>query len=174
MTLAVALYTAALALPMPARSSETGAARAERMATIALAIDAETADADAWRDGWTRADWAWAAFAKAWHESGRFDLRVHDGRVRGSLGERCLGQIMVATDAIVGTDYDSTRACVRESLRILRLHAARCRVGAAGVAAVTRVYSGYGTGGSCSATARWSSRRAWMWARLRAQHGPRH
>lgn len=171
MTLAVALYTAALTLPPPYRLHESTDERALRLATIAMAIDAETEGADDWSPGWSREDWAWLVFAKAWHESGRFDVRVHDGRLRGDDGRSvCVGQIMNGGDRLVGVDYDATRACVRESLRHLTLHTSRCRVGPATQTAATRVYSGYGTGHSCSATMRWAQSRAWLWSTLRARH----
>lgn len=170
MSLAVALYTAALALPPPYRLHEQPSERAERLAVIALALAEETRDADDWTPGWSREDWAWLAFSKLWHESGRFDVKVHDGRRRGSAGEACLGQIMTGGGPLVGTGYDETRACVRESLRILALHASRCQVGPATRTAATRVMAGYGTGYSCSATMRWTQSRAWLWAKLREKH----
>lgn len=174
MNIAAALFVAALAAPAPYYApgswQETYAARAERLATIALAIDDATADAGKWRAGWTRADWAWLVYTKAWSESGRFDLRVHDGRLRGDRGRSvCLGQILGGSPALLGIGYDATRACIGETLRILRLHAERCRVGSASRAAAARIYAGYGTGYSCAPTISWARRRAALWEKWRSQ-----
>lgn len=173
MTLATLLFLAALRLPEPhyppGHCPETGAQRAARLSVVALAIEAETTEADAWHEGWSRADWAFAAFTKTWWESGRFRLEVHDGRKRGDNGQSvCLGQVMGGGAELVGTDFESTRRCYREVLRILHLHQMRCRVWEASIAGVARVFSGYGSGYSCSA--RWSSsrERAGMWWRLSA------
>lgn len=169
--LAVALWAAALALPEPwyppGRCPETHAERAERLTVIALAIEAETEDADLWAEDWTREDWAWAAFAKTWAESGRFRLEVHDGRRRGDNGKSvCLGQIMHGGESLVGTSLEATRRCYREVFRHLQLHQQRCRVFVPTVTGVSRVFAGYGTGHSCSATRSWAVRRAAMWGRL--------
>jgi hypothetical protein len=168
------LFLAALRLPEPyyppGACPETGAQRALRLSVIALAIEAETADADGWHEGWSREDWAWMALVKTWWESGRFRLEVHDGRKRGDHGRSvCVGQIMNGGPDLVGTDYESTRRCYREVLRILHLHQMRCRVWAPTAGGVTRVFSGYGSGYACSSEWSSSRQRAGMWARLRAE-----
>lgn len=172
-SIAAALYTAALTLPgpyyPPGRAPETCAERAERVAVIALAIEAETHDADHWAEEWSREDWAWAGFAKTWAESGRFRREVHDGRLRGDRGVSvCLGQIYGGGEALVGVDFDATRRCLREVFRHLQLHQQRCRVWKPTVTGIARVFSGYGTGHSCSASRSWAVRRAALWARLSA------
>lgn len=175
--LAVALFTAALAGPVPyyppSRCPETGAQRAERLAVIALSIDAETVDADDWAPGWRREDWAWGAFVKMRAESRFFAVEVHDGRARGDRGRSvCLGQIMDGGERLVGVDYASTRRCVHEVLRHMVIHRERCRVGPASLLAVASVYVGYGTGGQCRPDyrakhgGRFGLRRAAEWARL--------
>jgi hypothetical protein len=170
MTLAVSIFVAALSLPgpwyPPGRCPEADAQRAERLAVIALALAAETHDADDWAEDWLRADWAWAAFVKTWHESRRFAVEVHDGRKRGELGEVCLGQIMGGGDDLAGTDIESTRRCYREVLRLLQLHRQRCLVRVPSIAGVTQIFSGYGSGYSCSSSWLWAQQRAAMWGRL--------
>lgn len=170
-SLAIALWTAALSLPEPyyppGRAPETCAERAERVAVIALAIEAETHDADHWAEDWEREDWAWAAFAKTYDESRRFALEVHDGRARGDHRQSvCLGQIYGGGDELVGVSLEATRRCYREVLRHLQLHQRRCRVLVPTRAGLERVFSGYGTGFSCGPRA-WANRRAALWARLR-------
>mgnify|MGYP006908298693 CR=1 FL=1 len=188
--LAVALFTAFLAGPQPyyppGRCPETGAERAERGAVIALAIDAETRDADEWAPGWSRGDWAWAAFVKMSAESRFFAIEVHDGRARGDNGRSvCLGQIMGGGERLVGTDYASTRRCVHEVLRHMQLHRERCRVRRATPTGIARVFAGYGTGHSCDPDfvsrhggGRFARRRAAEWALLssaaRAHSGGHH
>ncbi len=186
MNLAVALYLAALAGPLPyyppGQCPETGAERALRMATIALAIDAETERADEWAPGWTREDWAWAAYAKTWAESRRFAVEVHDGRKRGDNGKSvCVGQIWGGGDVLVGTDLAATRRCYHEVFRHMLIHRERCRVGAASPTAVATIFAGYGTGHSCNPdfasrhSGRFARRRATAWDRLRSHgaHGSR-
>lgn len=170
--LGLAIWYAALQAPAPwyppGRCPETSAERAERLTVIATAIDLETHDADIWAEGWEREDWAWAAFAKTWHESRRFALEVHDGRLRGDRGASvCLGQIMHGGESLVGTSLEATRRCYREVFRHLQLHQRRCRVFVPTVTGVARVFSGYGSGYSCSASWSWAVRRAAMWERLR-------
>ena len=65
------------------------------------------------------------------------------------------------------TSLEATRRCYREVFRHLQLHQQRCRVVVPTVTGVARVFSGYGTGHSCSATRSWAMRRAAMWGRLR-------
>lgn len=176
--LAVALFTAYLAGPMPyyppGRCPETGAERAERGAVIALALDAETVDADDWAPGWRREDWAWGAFVKMRAESRFFAVEVHDGRARGDRGQSvCLGQIWGGGRELVGTDFESTRRCVHEVLRNMVIHRERCRVLSPTPDGIARVFSGYGTGHSCDPDfvsrhggGRFARRRAAEWARL--------
>lgn len=183
MSLAVALYTAALAGPLPyyppGRCPETGAQRAERMATIALAIDAETERAGEWAPGWTRADWAWMVFVKLRAESRFFSVEVHDGRARGDRGASvCLGQIMGGGPELVGTGLDNTRRCVHEALRHMQIHRERCRVRSATPRGVAVVFAGYGTGHSCNPdfvsrhSGRFARRRAAAWEVLRRSFRP--
>lgn len=171
MSLAVKLYTAALALPLPYSAPECTTVRAERLAVIALAIDAETERADEWAPGWSRSDWAWAGFAKTWAESGRFDVRVHDGRRRGDGGRStCLGQIMNGGSKLVGVSLEQTRKCYHEVFRIMLLHRERCSVGPANTHNVSRLFGAYGTGYTCRGDMRWAERRAWQWQRLRTKY----
>ena len=169
--IAVAVWTAMLPLPAPyyapGKAPETCAERAERLTVPAYAIAYETEDADVWAEGWTRWDWVSAGIAKTYAESRRFALEVHDGRARGDRGQSvCLGQIMGGGDELVGVDLEATRRCYREVFRHLQLHQRRCRVLVPTREGLARVFSGYGTGHSCSATRRWAVRRAAMWARL--------
>jgi len=170
MGIGAAVLWAALALPHPVCSHgacESGSERFGRLVTIATAIELETEGADEWLSGWTRQDWAAAALVKTWAESGRFDRRVHEGSRRGDAGRSwCLGQVMGGGKRLAGIGLEPTRACYRETLRILLLHACRCRVGPASQTAVARTFGGYGTGYSCSVLP-WAGRRAWMWQRVR-------
>ena len=168
MSLAVALYTAALALPLPGYAQETTDDRAARLTVIALAIAAETERADEWAPGWTRQDWAWGVFTIAWYESGRFALRVHNGKLRGDQRRSvCLVQRMHGSERLVGVDLESTRRCIAEGLRVMVMHRDRCGAGPASPYTMSQVIGAFGTGYSCRGNIKFAARRSWTWARLR-------
>lgn len=102
---------------------------------------------------WSPEDLAMAAFTKMWYESGRFRLKVHNGKIRGDHGKSvCLGQIMHGGNKLVGTDRDSTRRCIVEVMRHLVKHQRRCLNPnyAPSPWSIAKVFAGYGTGHSCS------------------------
>lgn len=179
--LGVAIYVTALGQPgpyyPPGRCPETDQERALRMATIAIAIDFETHDADHWAEGFAREDWAWMGYTKTRLESRRFAVEVHDGTARGDGGVSvCLGQIYGGGAELVGIDLAATRRCYREVFRYLQLHQVRCNVWKPTPTGVAIVFAGYGTGSSCNADhvspvlgAGWARRRANAWAHLRTR-----
>lgn len=141
---------------MPGEEPETDEERETRLHMIIDAIiDAasETVvddNGNEWR--WSKSDLAWAAWTKMYHESAHYKIEIHNGKIRGDHGKSvCLGQIMGGSEALVGTDYDSTKRCVQRVMSILAYHQNRCLYQSTGpsVRAVAKIYAGYGTGHSC-------------------------
>jgi hypothetical protein len=165
------------AWPGPHGDTEAPECRQERLGTIALATELETHPAPpAWRYG--SDELRDAALVVTWWESGRWRLDVHDGRRKGDRGRSaCLGQIMRGAwyhgerwRALMGTDMESTRQCVRAVVRVLTHHANRCLPSwqeTLTVPALARVLSGYASGYSCGGTVGQSQARAWHWWRVR-------
>ncbi len=181
MTPHAVLLAAALAAPgpwyPPGRAPETPAARAERVELIASEIvDATAEPMPGWP--WGAQELAWAVYVVTRHESRRWALEVHSGRLRGDRGRSgCLGGIMRGTAwaprerwlDMLGTDRASTALCLRTTAAILAFHAGRCLGPREQPSewAMARVFTGYGTGGACSPKGRpWASHRARDWARL--------
>lgn len=152
MNLAAILFAAAISLPAPLQpEDESSAHRRWRLWTIAVAA-ADVAE----RSSWPAREMGVALLTKAWFESGRFALAVHDGRLRGdSGGSVCLGQVSIGSGVVsyqewrrlTGTDYRSTRRCLAASARALEAARWHCRAGT-----VFAAFSLYATGKSC----RWS------------------
>ena len=154
---------------------ETKQQYVDRVATISTAIAIESADhAPDW--GWGIDSMAWNTYTTAFHESGRFNVRVHDGRWRGDNGRSvCLGQIMSGGEELVGIDMASTRRCVSEIMRILKMHKNRCLAKNAkeSMWAVGRIYAGYMTGHSCDPKVKFVSGRMYTWNKVRKTKLPK-
>lgn len=136
------------------REEETHEVRAARIQMIAD-LTVEEAGPAAREQGWfwSESDLAMAAFTKMWYESGRFSLKVHNGTFRGDHRKSvCLGQIMFGGERLVGTDRESTRRCIDAVMKHLIMHQKRCLNPKTPPSswAVAKVFSGYGTGYSCS------------------------
>lgn len=192
------LMSVVLKMPGPhypkGKNPETNEQRAKRLQMIVRStIDeskvAKGTHGEEWI--WSRDDLAWAAFVKMWWESGRFSLKVHNGKYRGDGGRSvCLGQIMHGSKKLVGTDPESTRKCVAKVMSILILHQNRCLLKSTPSAwAMSVIYAGYGTGYSCNANTYmikkdyhgnpllnkkgepikdyWARNRGWMWWQMR-------
>lgn len=170
MSLQAALFAAAVALPGPHADREPVAERRARVGNIAQAIASETDDPRM----------AFAALTKWWWESGRFLRAVHAGELRGDGGKAaCLGQLHQTLGwvsrpewlASQGTDLDATRVCARITVRVLRMHADRCRIaGPWSEHQVAQIFGAYGTGRTCHGRFRWAQNRARMWRLLVARH----
>lgn len=170
MSLKAALFAAAVALPKPHADSEPPAARLARVENIAEAIADETDDSRL----------AFAALTKWWWESGRFLRAVHAGELRGDGGKAaCLGQLHQTLGwvsrpewlASQGTDLDATRVCARITIRVLRMHADRCRLTRPwSEPQVAQLFGAYGTGRTCHGRFRWAQNRARMWQLLVARY----
>lgn len=170
MSLKAALLAAAVALPKPHADSEPPAARLARVENIAEAIADETDDSRL----------AFAALTKWWWESGRFLRAVHAGELRGDGGKAaCLGQLHQTLGwvsrpewlASQGTDLDATRVCARITIRVLRMHADRCRLTRPwSEPQVAQLFGAYGTGRTCHGRFRWAQNRARMWQLLVARY----
>lgn len=160
----------------PNAAPETPEQYAARVEMIARATVEETSVPP---EEWPLApnDLAAAVAVVTWEESGRYRLDVHSGARRGDRGEALgLGQIHFWPGMMsraewresAGADELSTRAHVRLVAKILAFHAQRCRVTSANRREISKVFSAYGSGYSCSPTWQTSQRRARLWARLRA------
>lgn len=167
--LAETLFAIMLAMTPPADQADAGAEL--RYWTIATA----TADV-ATRSSWEPREMALALLVKTWHESGRWDVRVHDGELRGDChGEGwrrrcrsvCLGQIHAGSGVVtyhehkrlVGTDWRSTRRCLAAAARALETARWQCRTDR-----IEAAYALYGTGSRCDA--RFARQRGWHFRRL--------
>lgn len=165
---------------LPGKSPETPDQRSSRLNMISDVIAVEAPKITGTKGWWwTPDDLAWAAFIMTYHESSKFHLKVHDGRLRGDKGRSvCLGQIMLGSKDLVGTDRASTERCIDKTMEFLVMHQHRCLHPKMkpGAWSVSMIYAGYGTGHSCSATIGWAQSRAWSWwlvrngKRLPTQH----
>lgn len=171
----------------PGKEIETEQQRRDRIAMIADVTATQapiSAEEHGWR--WSANDLALAAFTKMYYESGRFNLLIHQGKVRGDHGHSvCLGQIMNGGNRLVGDDRESTTRCVAEVMRHLILHQRRCLNENTPPSswAMAKVFAGYGTGFSCSANTwmpkkdekgnlvkdHWALERAATWWKLRSE-----
>lgn len=138
-------------------ADETPEERKERVTTIVDAIMLELPHAEGLRGErwfWGDKELAWATYTKLWWESGRFSLKVHDGRKRGDRRKSvCLGQIMKGEESLVGTSLENTRNCVRRVMSFLVMHQVGCLGPTAkpSIYSLARIYAGYGTGRTCDA-----------------------
>lgn len=166
----------AVSLPGPWNAEEVGQPREERIQMIVdvIVTQSHISVNDGWY--WSVEDLAWATLTKTWYESGRWRKAVHDGRMRGDKGKSvCLGQIMNGHKRLVGTDRESTQRCIAEVMRHLIIHQNRClnEHSRPSVWSMAKVFSGYGTGHSCSAEHKnkagelWALQRANTWKRLK-------
>lgn len=170
MSLQAALFAAAVALPKPYGDTEPASVRLSRIENIATALAEETDD--------TRL--AFAALTKWWWESGRFDPAVHAGKTRGDGGKAaCLGQLHQVRGwvsraewlASQGTGLAATRVCARITIRVLGMHADRCRLARPwSEPQVAQLFGAYGTGRTCHGRFRWAQNRARMWRLLVTRH----
>lgn len=183
-----ALVVIAMALPKPyyppGKNPET---REQYEARVEIVIEAVSLEAPLAR-GPEGEEWLWptedlisGAFIKMWSESRRLSLEVHNGTRKGDNGKSvCLGQIMYGSKKLVGTDLAATRRCTAKVMQIMIQHQHRCLRGKArsnpSPTSMARIYSGYGTGYSCSPNVHyvrhgkryyWARDRAWMWWRVR-------
>lgn len=154
---------------------ETSQERESRLKTIVEAITQETQkNNDNWF--WSKDDLAWAVFVKAWNESSRFSLAVHQGKFRGDHGHSvCLGQIWDGGKSLIGTDLESTKKCINKIIFHLTKHQNRClnKNDPPNAWNMAKVFAGYGSGYSCNASIKnkdgqkWALQRAFMWEKLR-------
>lgn len=171
-----AMLAIALAAPgpyAPPGRGEPDEERAARVATIAVAAAdaAEGPEAEGWP--WDAATLAVAALTVTYHESGRWDARVHarpwSPDVRGRAA--CLGQLHVTTwvplaewRTLAGTDWDATHRCLATVVRVLSRHAARCRLGTRPSQwGVARVLAAYGMGRCTRTPPTWALMRSRQW-----------
>ena len=177
------LLTIALALGAPwygpGKSPETAEQFQERMKTVTEAIALEAREAQDWQ--WGEQSLAAATLA-TWFAESRFALEVHNGSGKTRHGEddgraKCFGQLHQTGyvpkeewKKLTGTDLESTRRCARATMRVLTAQTKRCRVPAGGpnVWSMSRVFTVYTTGKSCSTTKR-GMMRARHWGRIMAQ-----
>lgn len=137
----------------PGKAKETPEERRVRISMIAdvIATQAPLSAAEhGWR--WSTSDLALAAFTKTYYESGRFNIDIHNGHVRGDHGKSvCLGQIMFGGNTLVGTDRAATQRCIAEVMRHLIMHQRRClnENSKPSPWTMAKVFAGYGTGYSC-------------------------
>jgi hypothetical protein len=172
MTIAESLLILMLGLPRP-YDTEPQPAYADRLQTIALAIEAETVDVPGWR--WGQHALAAAVLVVAYNES-RFARDVHAGERFGDTGRRsaCLMQIQSSPlvplntwRTIVGVDLAATRACIRAGITVLSYSARRCAGRATQLtrAHMARILGLYGSGKGCRPYPS-AERRAASWARV--------
>lgn len=183
------MYNATMTLPKPwyspkSKRPETQDERKLRIRLITDVIKNETRNSSKLGWYWSDDDLAWAVFVKTWSESGRFRYSVHSGNWRGDSGRSvCLGQIMNGGNSLVGTSREPTEKCIKTVVKYLIMHQNRCLkpTSKPSVWTMGTVFSGYGTGYSCSpnvykrVTTRsgvrkiyWARQRGWMWWRLRS------
>lgn len=169
MHLILALLAVALQLPEPwyppGEAHETQAERRDRIEMITTVIAEESrATALPWPADGVATVTLVMLDAESWH----FRRDVHSGERKGDGGKAiCLGQAHRApllTRAewlgLAGLDHQSTRRCVRHTLRVFELHAKRCGVTRWARRDVAKVIAGYGTGYSCSPSLLFAKKRA--------------
>ncbi len=175
MTFLARLLAAALLLPPPyyppGHEPETAAERAARIEMIVTVAVQEANATEDWPG--TPEDLAAALLTVTWHESRRWALEVHEGRVRGDGGASiCLAQIWSRDRSLAGSSREATRRCFRKAADILVLHARRCGIVRMDEHGIARLLGAYGTGRTCHVMP-WARKRARIWARLmRASETP--
>lgn len=171
-----AVFAAALSLPAPwyppGKNPETTTEYQARVRVISEAVATEARAAKGW--GWGSRSLAFAALTILYNES-RFSLPVHSGDQLGDRGRaRCLGQIHASGlipkpewEKLTGTDLDSTRRCVRATMRLLVAQHRWCAVHRKPLTTdnMARVFAAYGSGGRCGVTGS-ARERARQWTRL--------
>lgn len=178
--LKTALLSAALSFPPPwyppGENPEDVEQYRARVQVIAESIASEASDARGW--GWGTKALAFATLTLMYNES-RFSLSVHTGEKLGDRGRAsCLGQIHMSGMVpkhewmrLTGADTASTRRCARATIRLLISQQRVCRLQAhpGNVRNMARVFTAYGTGGSCLMSVQ-GRRRADEWGKLMARH----
>lgn len=138
----------------PGQAFEASSVRNERLQMIADVIASEASSAvEEFGWYWSADDLALATFIKTYYESGHWDVRIHNGRVRGDHGHStCLGQIWGGGTKLVGVDREHTRLCIVAVMKHLTFHMKRClnEHTQPSAWAIAKVFAGYGTGHSCS------------------------
>lgn len=169
-TLEAALLAVMLRQEPSSGDREEPAARYERLSMMAGAIAEVASDPP---EGWMAGSWELAAelAATSYEEGQRWDLRVHQGKIRGDQGKAaCLNQIHTHPywfpradwRASMGTSREATVICFRGAARVMAHYSRSCTQPWMGVEVrLAWVSAGYGSGVSCNPKGRpWAAKRA--------------